>query len=74
MFENLGSLLQVQTDKITCVSRELKSAWTFAQPDQSLPYALWVVKDLKDSKDSDQTGLMEWMEVQLWPTSPVVLH
>ena len=48
--------------KWLCAQRRLRSAWAFAQSDQSLRCAHWVAKDPSflhaDSEDSDQTGRM----------------
>ena len=52
----------VKTNKMACVPSEDRSAWAFAQSDQSLLCAQWVVRDPNflhaDSEDSDQTGWM----------------
>ena len=45
-----------------CAQRRLRSAWAYAQSDQSSLCAQWVAKDPRflhaDSEDSDQTGQM----------------
>ena len=56
------SCLMTKPTKWLCAQRRLRSAWAFAQSDQSLLCAQCVAKDPSflhgDSDDSDQTGWM----------------
>ena len=56
------SCLVTKPTKWLCAQRRLRSAWAFAQSDQSSLCAHWVGKDPSflhaDSEDSDQTGRM----------------
>ena len=57
--------------KWLCAQRRHRSAWAFAQSDQSL----WVAKDTSflpaDSEDSDQTG---WMPRLIWVFAGCTCH
>ena len=70
------SRLMTKPTKLLCTQRRLRSAWAFAQSDQSLRCALiWVAKDPSflhaDSKDSDQTG---WMPRLIWVFAGCTCH
>ena len=61
------SRLMTKPTKWLCAQRRLRSAWAFAQSDQSSLCAQWVAKDPRflhaDSENSDQTG---WMPRLIW--------